>query len=161
MIPPRDLTLTLSEAEVRLVQYVGRRRAEGNRAAGVRDRRYDAGDLDTDAFGAELALAKMLNVYPDLSLHPRKGGDDLVFGGVAIDVKQTKYPDGYLLATPWKDAAASALYALMTGTLPTYTFRGFASADALFQAHRLRDLGKGRGYAMAQADLIAQDDIQW
>ena len=45
MIPPRDLTLTLSEAEVRLVQYVGRRRAEGNRAAGVRDRRYDAGGV--------------------------------------------------------------------------------------------------------------------
>lgn len=157
-----DCQITLTEAEVRLARYVGKRRWEVNRAAGVVDQRIDdTPDLDTDAFGAELALARLLNVYPDLSLSPRQGGEDLVWGGVTVDVKQTKYSDGHLLATPWKDTKASRLYALVTGTLPTYTFRGFACADDLFAAHRIKDLGKGKGYAMPQADLITAEDIQW
>ena len=157
-----DYQITLNEAEVRLARYVGKRRGEVNRAAGVSDQRIDDTlDLDTDAFGAELALARLLNVYPDLTLSPRQGGEDLVWGGLTVDVKQTKYPDGHLLATPWKDAKASRLYALVTGTLPTYTFRGFACADDLFAAQRIKDFGRGKGYAMPQAELITHKDIRW
>ena len=156
------MQITLTEAEIKLAQYVGKRRGQVNREAGIVDQRVDDTlDLDTDAFGAELALARLLNVYPDLSLSPRKGGEDLVWGGITVDVKQTRYPDGYLLATRWKDVKASRLYALMTGTLPTYTFRGFTCADDLFQAHRLTDLGKGKGYAMAQDELVTHEDLRW
>jgi len=156
------MQIILTEAEIKLAQYVGKRRGQVNREAGIVDQRVDDTlDLDTDAFGAELALARLLNVYPDLSLSPRKGGEDLVWGGITVDVKQTKYPDGYLLATHWKDVKASRLYALMTGTLPTYTFRGFACADDLFQAHRLTDVGKGKSYAMTQDELITHEDLRW
>lgn len=158
MMPPRGLVVTLTEAEVRLADYIGRRRDQVNRAAGVIDRRRDAtGEIDRDGFGAELALARILNVYPDLSLSPRQGGGDLLWGGVWVDVKQTGREYGRLIATAWKNGEDVPLYALMTGTMPSFTFRGFAPAHALLAADRLTDLGYGPTYVLPQDALIAGD----
>ena len=49
--------------------------------------------------GGEIAVARWLNIYPDLTTHTRQGGADLTSNtGKRIDVKTTMYKTGKLLA---------------------------------------------------------------
>lgn len=157
------MRIVLTEPEQRLAKYMGQQRYALSRQAGVVDQRVDpsGADLDINAMGAELALARLLNVYPDLDPTPRKGGHDLRWGGHTLDVKQTARPNGHLLATKWKDADQCDLYALLTGELPEYQFLGFYPASSLLQAHRLKNFGHGPTYAVEQGELITWKDIQW
>lgn len=157
------MTITLTDAEIRLAKFIGKARYEAARAANVVDARVDDSrmDLDTDGFAAELALCRLLNVYPDLTIGPRQGGHDLVWGGFTIDVKQTTYENGHLVATLTKADRSCEMYALMTGTLPTFTFRGFATKEQLCAAQNVRDLGRGKGYVLEQSKLITDKDIRW
>lgn len=147
----------LCEAEQRLAKYLAAERERMNRDGGVTNSRVGPqSDAETDltGIGAELAFCRIMNVYPDLTLGPRKGGADGWWAGRACDVKGSRYPDGKLLARPTKlERHGATLYALMTGEFPSYVFRGLTSADALLRADRLIDLGHGQTYAMTQDDL--------
>jgi hypothetical protein len=164
----REMTITLSEHEARIAKWIGKERTAINRRHQVGDQRRSVDlsgeEVDIDGMGAEMALAKMLNVYPDFGLSPRHGGMDALWGGVGVDVKTTRYPDGRLIATPLKSAETGvALYALLVGRLPTYEFKGFVTATQLFAVSRLTDLGHGPTYAVKQAELapLTADDLRW
>ena len=68
-----------------------------------------------------------------------------------VDVKATRYKNGRLLAVLWKEK--KDVYGLMTGTFPTYEFRGLADGDDLLSADNIVDLGHGPTYALAQEAL--------
>lgn len=157
------MRIVLTDPEQRLARYMGQQRYALSRKAGVVDARVDpsGAELDINAMGAELALARLLNVYPDLDPTPRAGGHDLRWGGQTLDVKQTVRTNGHLIATTWKDQDQCDLYALLVGTLPTYDFQGFTTAQALFQTHRLKNFGHGATYAVAQPELITWEQIKW
>lgn len=150
--------IILNATEQRLAQYVGRCRAQVNRAGGVRDQqcshRMTGEEVDVEGAGAEIALAKLLNVYPDLSLEPRKGGADLLWGVLRVDAKTTRYPQGQLLATMYKTRGGVDVYALLVGPFPTYELKGFCSEAQLFDVERITDLGRGPTRAVPQADLV-------
>ena len=149
--------ITLTDLEQRLAHSVAQERHRVNRAAGVINQQVSPEawvTVELTGIGAELAWCRLANVYPDLSLEPRAGGADAWWAGTTVDVKGTERPHGQLLAHPTKFSRdGAALYALMTGPFPTYTFRGFASADELRHASRLTDLGRGPTYAMPQTAL--------
>lgn len=159
----KGTVICLNEAEVRLAQFLGKARFDSNRKAGVTNRKLapDQMDIETDAVGAEIALCKALNVYPDLTLHPRSGGSDLTFNGLTVDVKQTALEHGRLLVEKEKEGSGTGAYVLMTGRLPEFTFRGFYYGPDVFQECWLKDLGRGECYAIPQDFLMSQSASFW
>ena len=153
------MTVTLTEVEQRLARVVAAERTRANRAAGVVDQQLSpeaAQQVELTGIGAELAYARLMNVYPDLTVAPRAGGADVWWAGLGVDVKGTERPHGRLLARPTKlTQDGVTVYALMTGPFPTYTFRGQVPASTLLQARHLMDLGHGPTYAMSQPELCA------
>jgi len=155
---PIDQAIILNEVECKMAEYVCKQRHQGNRDAGVEDKKIgpqSAYQTDLEGFSAEIAFCKMMNVYPDLSLGPRKYGVDAVSGsGWRIDVKSTTWPNGRLVVAPWKkDDEEVQMYALMVGRFPNYRFAGFHEAEVVTKEENLTDLGCGPTYAMEQQDL--------
>lgn len=79
----------MDRLEVATARVVRTTRQERDKEAGVMDRKFADSANSEDTTLAELAVAKFLNVYPDLSSHPRKGGPDAGFNGVRFDVKHS------------------------------------------------------------------------
>lgn len=150
-----DITLTV--AEQRLAQYLATSRTTSNREQEVTNARrgpQSDAQTDLDGVGAELAFCRLMNVYPDLDISPRRGGGDCRWGGRVVDVKTTRYQNGRLIAVATKSDAPSDLYALMICNYPAFTFAGIATAAQLLSADRLTDLGYGPTYALDQAHLV-------
>jgi hypothetical protein len=148
--------VVLDESEQRIARWLAQSRYQANRRAGIENRRIGPQsdeDTDLDGIGAEMAAAKALNVYPDLSTEPRAGGHDLIANGKRVDVKATRYKSGHLLAAVAKSASAADVYMLAVGEFPEYELVGWAYADDLLSIDNLTDLGHGQTYAMAQHQL--------
>jgi len=149
--------VTLTPMEQRLAKALARWRQDTQRANGVTDRRVSEKhevDIDLEGAGAELALARVLNVYPDLDNVPSE--EDMVTRhGVRVDVKATRYTTGRLLAVPWKKGHPADVYVLMVGKFPSYRVAGWIPTAELFQEQNLQDFGSGkvRGYALPQEAL--------
>jgi hypothetical protein len=93
-----------------------------------------------EAAGAELAFAKLFNVY-QRSLN---GEYNHVPGIGNVDVKYAYHPDGMLVVaqikSSWiKSTEPPDAYALMTGRMPEYSFRGWATREEVFQECNLTD----------------------
>ncbi len=156
MLEPMDIKL--SEAEMRLVRYLAKRKGELSLENELEDRKVgnqSNEETDLEGIGGELAFCKLFNIYPDLSLE-LKAGDrdrgDAVLLGHYVDVKTTSYSSGRLLVVPWKKGEME-FFALMTGKFPVYQFRGLASREELMQESNLTNLGYGSTYALSQSDL--------
>jgi hypothetical protein len=119
-----------------------------------RDER-SSNELFYQGFGAELAVAKVLNIYPDMSSDYSEY--DLLWEGKTINVKSTKYPNGRLLIPEFQGRTAD-WYILVTGEMPEYIIRGVAHADEVFRKENIGDLGKGKSYIMEQNELMTMED---
>jgi len=154
----RGAIVTLSDEEVRIAAWIGRRRSEVARAAGIPDYKVRPGnrsgvEVDIDGFGAELAFCKLVNVYPDLSPQPKSGGADCLVVGSYVDVKSRRQPNDDLLviARPGKQTGID-WYALMIVNWPTFRFAGaIQTLDLVRQP--VVDLGYGPTYAVPQNKL--------
>lgn len=131
------IEVVLDEYEQKLSVSMGRARYNAARAANVKDKKIgdqSNEETDTDGFAAELAFAKLMNLYPDLTIGARRGGVDILLpSGKKVDVKQTKYPNGKLLAAP-HCTGENDYYVLMTGSLnegAKFTYRGYATKAEL------------------------------
>ena len=51
-------------------------------------------------------------------------------------------------------------YALLTGTMPNYIFRGFMKREELLSDDMIGDLGHGRGYMAEQNKLLEWEDLE-
>ena len=137
-------TVMLSQTECQLAELIGRKRREISLKYDRKETRQDFTPSgitnDIEASAAEMAVAKLLNIYPEWS--PTVGKVprfDLRWNGHPVDVKSTQRADGNLLI-PYLDE--SLIYFLVCGTMPTYKVMGYLEGDRVPWAGRLReDLG--------------------
>lgn len=135
-----------------------------NQSSGVGDQRRDkslqAIELDILGLVSEIAWAKAMSVYPDLSIQPRSGSVDSVIDGIKIDIKATPRPDGRLLATPKKNSDPADIYVLAIVKEHVVDFVGYAWADELLHQSTLINLGHGPTHALSQSQLRPVTDMQ-
>jgi hypothetical protein len=159
-------SIILNEVEQELCETIAKRRHDNNRSNSVKNSKIGKqSDWETDLEGiaSELAFCRLFNLYPDLTIFTRTSaqdaGDVTLPDGRTVDVKSTKYKNGKLLAVLWKSAKVD-LYALMVGTFPEYTFKGFMSSSELLQPSKVKNLGYGDTYAAEQEELVELSDVK-
>tara|TARA_R110000787_G_scaffold138959_1_gene252584 strand:+ start:853 stop:1440 length:588 start_codon:yes stop_codon:yes gene_type:complete len=160
----RDSLVILNETELRLSKFIGKKRFQQNRKAKVFDSAVDdTHKIDTLGASAELAFAKLCNLYPldFLVLKPKskaKGTDmgDLTVDGISIDVKATSHEKGMLLSTS-KHADNIDLFALMVKKEEdTFQLKGFMLAAELATEERF---GRAGGKLRRPAYVAIQDEL--
>ncbi len=149
--------ISLTPLEIRLAKAVAHLRMTAGRAQARADLRIGPQDeivTDTEGASAELALCRMLNIYPAGVLQTARpdNGADLTINGWSIDVKASKYQTARLLVATHKRKHAD-LYVLLIGENGRYNFGGWATREELLRRENLQDLGHGLTYALAQDKL--------
>ena len=137
-------TVMLSQTECQLAELIGRKRREVSLKYDRRETRRDftpSGiNNDIESSSAEMAVAKLLNIYPEWS--PTAGEVprfDLRWNGRKVDVKSTQRPDGNLLI-PYLNE--ELIYFLVCGATPQYRVIGYIQGERVPWAGRWReDLG--------------------
>jgi len=154
------MKITLTVAEQKLAMYLAKARYDDNRAKGNPDTKLSPQtnkEIELDGISGELAVCRMLNVYPDTETSYKElpKYDLMSANGSKIDVKTTKYASGRLLATKNKKLGECDIYILVTGIFPTYKVVGWCRDDELLKEENLINLGHGEGYALTQDKLRA------
>lgn len=140
----RGAVIQLSKSAVDEARLLGRARYENNRQHGVRFNHIDGVNpvsVDIEGVAGELAFAQMLDADTEeikrigvTSCEQGTDHGDVVYQGLNIDVKTTRYEAGHLLIYEHKLKNAQVdAYALLTGWRGRYTFRGVISASAVIQ----------------------------
>jgi len=147
--------MTPSESAIALTLAVMRNTTA--RVNGVTDKQMGKQDpiqIDRDGILAEMAFGKQFNLYPDLSVYPRKGGADLItHQGLKIDIKATRYKSGRLLIHIDKDVEEVDIYVLGVVDGDSVDFVGYIKSKEAIQTQNLKDLGHGSGYVIEQTNL--------
>jgi hypothetical protein len=127
------MKIKLNEIEDELVKQVAKARTAISRKDGVPNQKIsEADDFEVEYVGmaGEVAVAKAMNVFPDLSIHSRSGGYDLMSAqGNRVEVKTTRYHSGKLVARLKASAKDSDYYVLVTGNPPNMTLRGHVRTE--------------------------------
>jgi hypothetical protein len=150
------MIVKLTESEIKICEWLAKNRYASNRNGGVSDKKIgpqSCEETDLEGICGEFAFCKAVNLYPDMSISPRKGGDDVLFNGKKIDIKTTKYKSGKLLARKSKSETPSNVYVLIVGQRPNYNIVGWCSSADLIQDKNLIDLGYGKTYGLEQSVL--------
>jgi hypothetical protein len=151
------MRISLNTAEQKLSQFIAKCRYENARKRGIVNAKMgDQDDWSTDlnGIGAEIAFAKLMNVYPDLTTDNSHLPDyDCIVGGYKVDVKTTTRENGRLLATLKKKTADIDVFALVVGTFPNYNYIGRATHGELCDDENIIDLRHGKGYGLRQNQL--------
>ena len=146
--------MTPSEASIALTLAVMRNTtARQNYVSDKQMGDQDPIEIDRDGILTEMALAKHLNVYPDLSVYPRKGGADLIHKGMKLDVKATRYKSGRLLIHIDKSVDEVDYYALGIIDGNAVDFVGYIKSHDAVNPRNIKDLGHGKGYVIEQSQL--------
>jgi len=132
-------------------------RQTNSRASGVVNKQMSKQnpiEIERDGVLSEMAFGKQFNLYPDFSVHPRKGGADLItHQGLRVDIKATRYRSGRLLIHIDKTVEDVDIYVLAIIDGDDVDFVGYIkSADAIKQEY-VKDLGHGVGYVVEQSSL--------
>lgn len=148
--------ISLNETEIRLAEYVAKKRIQHNRASGAVATVYGDRDpmfAELNYYGAELAFCKLFNLYPDIN-HVKRKGQDCMLAGKRVDIKWTHRHGGRLMAKVkgWDDPPD--LFAMMIGTFPSYTLAGFMKADDLLQPSRIDNSLAFPAYTATQKELF-------
>jgi len=148
--------LTLHPSEVMFARSIAALRTGINRINNVVNPKFkESDDFQNDLLGVcgEMVFAKRFNVYMDLTFKPRSGGHDFTMNsGKTVDVKTTDRDQGRLIVPEWKaKKGKSDIYVLVTGQIPTFTIRGYATADEVFNS--VIDLGYGPCFGLQQDQL--------
>ena len=147
--------IILNSAEQIVCKSLALMRYEIARAVNRKDQqigKQPSWQTDEDGLGGEIAASRLLNVYPNLVLKPDAGWD-ILYQGMKIDVKTTRYINGRLLAKLNSRDEEVDAYLLVTGTFPEYNVVGYASRDSLLSPENIIDLGHGKGYGLSQEQL--------
>ena len=148
--------VTLTEGELLLARQIANFRTGWNRISGITKIKYgDSDPYANEVIGVcgEIVFGKHFNFYLDLSFEPRSGVPDFTTNNDKTwDVKTTTMANGRLVVNKAKEnKPKSNYYALVTGTIPTFTIRGYASADEVFSS--VIDLGYGPCFGLQQDQL--------
>ena len=135
------VTVTLSATECQIASMIGRRRRyislKYNRVTTRRDFTADGIHNDIESSGAELAVAKYFNIYPEWSPTPGEVPKfDLRLRGLHLDVKNTDRNDGNLLI-PYLNE--SLVYVLVCGVMPKKNIMGCIRGDLVPERGKWRE----------------------
>ena len=149
---------TLTKLEQKISSTGGKMRYDSNRKAGLPNAKVskrDPMDIEKIGVAGELAVAKYLNLYPDLSIFVRKSGADLItHNNKKIDVKTTFYDRGKLIAFYKTDYGDVDTFVLVTAEhYPTVVIRGWAKREDLINDDKISNLGHGKVFVMEQSEL--------
>ena len=149
------VNMTPSESAIALTLAVMRNTtARQNNVADKQMGKQDPIQIDRDGILAEMAFGKQFNLYPDVSVSPRKGGADLItHNGMKIDVKATRYKSGRLLIHIDKPVEEVDIYVLGIVDGDDVDLVGYIKSAEAIQPQNLNDLGHGSGYVIEQSDL--------
>lgn len=151
--------ITLCTGEQEICKVAARARGKIARASNVKDLKVSGEDgflIDLEGFGAEMAFCKLNNLFPDFSHNIKPTGEDLgdaIKDGLRVDIKSTTRKDGHLIAAKWKKPTVD-VYAMFTGSFPTYEFRGYLPSCELLRPERLKDFSNGSCFAAKQSELV-------
>ena len=149
----QTMIVTLNEVEQTLAKTVGSKRNQQNLTNGTNSSAVANPDNDINGFAGEIAVARVINAYPDFSIGPHRRGFDLKMRGndgkdVRIDVKTTRHQDGYLIAKKWRKADDCDMYVLVSGKM-----QGWVWSAELVNPSNLSDNGYGEHYHMERSQL--------
>ena len=153
------MLIVLNEAEIKLANYLGTSRYNSCRKNNVIDKQrgyQDKLQIDIEGVGSEIAFCKLSNTYPDLEIKPTGQTSDIgdaLFNGMKVDVKSTRYENGRLHCSLWKNNEPDLYVLMITTEYPAIRCAGFAWAEHLKMPENIRDLGRGELYLMDQKDL--------
>jgi hypothetical protein len=164
--------MDLTYLELEIAERVANQRYESAREDGIEDRKKGPQSTyvtDLNGMIGEIALAKYLNVYPDLAIDTGAGGVDMRYKHLTIDVKTTEYLDGHLLAPTWKQHREHAdVFVLLTLDWPTEDYdeppvaepKGWIRAENLFHGDNIINLGNGPCFGVEQEFLRNMDGLK-
>lgn len=130
----------LSEQEQKIAVYIGKKRNELSMRTKWNLRRDPLQDdemMHIQAMGAELAVAKWLNVYPDMS--PTDSAlpqFDLIHDGRKVEVKRRDRTNLDLLLPNFRH---DATYVLVYGRIPEFTIAGSIDGDRIPEVGEWRE----------------------
>ena len=158
------MRIELTDFEKKIGVMIAKKRFSNARKNGIINRQISYEDpLEPDLEGtlSELAMCKILNVYPEevfnfniRSVENKTDNGDLKYKGKCLDVKATKYKSGRLIATQKNDAVD--YLCLMTGSKGEYNFAGAMNAKDFYTEARWGKHDKLRVscYCASQEELI-------
>lgn len=139
------ITVALTPGEVLVGATIAAQRQLTNREAGTLNLQNGSQAVMTSelvgVFG-ELGVARIFNVYPDLSLNLRSGGADMTFGNLLVDVKSTRYREPRTVYVDRK-ATHSDVYILASVDTASVTALGYLIHKLDLHAQYARPDGKG------------------
>ena len=156
------MNITLNAAEIKICEWIAKNRYASNRNGGVSDKKIgpqSCEETDLEGICGEFAFCKAMNLYPDMSISPRKGTDDVTLNGKTVDVKTTRYKTGKLLARKTKGETPSDVYVLVVGQCPEYKIAGWCGSAELLCESNLIDLGYGKTYGLEQCALKPVENL--
>ena len=166
------MRVNLCEAELRIARWIGKQRYLANRNGAIVDRKIGAQDNEvTDVLGAlgEFAFCKRFNLWPDLSLAPRRGGVDYIMNPhhrfASVDVKATPLEHGRLLVAQLKDRDHERpdvyVLAIVLESARAVDFKGWLEATEMHRAERLKRMREDLPptYAAEQGELKPMEQL--
>lgn len=152
------MLVKMTPSECAIAQMLALMRNATARNNGVTDKqmgKQDPIEIDRDGMLAEMAFGKAFNLYPDLSVFPRKGGADLIGRtGKKIDVKATRYKNGRLAIHIDKSVDEVDIYVLAIVEGNDVDLVGYIDSASAIRQENVRSLGYGNGYIVEQDSLI-------
>jgi hypothetical protein len=149
------IPVTLTIEEITTLEVLADLRHRYDRENGVVDKKVGGqSGKDTDFIGicAEFAFCKYFNIYPDIGVTTPKPYD-CILKGRTVDVKGTRYDTGKLILRQTDNHVPCDFYALVTGSPPLMTIRGFMTRPEFINEKHL-----GRLKPEAPLSYIATQD---
>ena len=126
-------SITLDGKDVALARQVGEERHQRNQLRGSKNLRTSPRsdvEINIEGFAGEVAFARMFDCELDtgeaLRVH------DTTLHDVTVDVKTFKWEKSNLLVPANKKHKQCEIYVQMLGSMPTYTFSGWATNHDVF-----------------------------
>jgi hypothetical protein len=148
------MIVTLTDGEIEVCRMIAQMRDRQN--TGINHEKVSNKTQEEQTFEGvmgEVAFAKAMNVYPDLSTEPRKNGYDCLFNEHRVDIKATNVASGSLLLPEWKDNPDIDIYVLAILHPFHVELVGWAFKTDLVQPENLKELGYGPTYKLTQQQL--------
>ncbi len=152
---------TIEQRLAKAVAIAKSKRRTGNSEPGGPEYRKMGPSLRVDrliqGLGAELAVARHLNVYPDLG--EEYSALDLTWRGVGVEVKSTYKRYGDLLVPAYQKGRGACIYVLAWGRFPQYEIVGFSTPKEIFREQNRFDPGKGECYKLDREELRSMTEL--
>jgi hypothetical protein len=149
------IDIILTETEQRIAKHIGSAREANNLKNNTKDGKMgkqDSLQANIEAVGAEFAVCRYLNVYPDLDMDSWAVAD-CVYHGYSIDVKWSPRDEADMVAKKKKASMICDIYIRVCGSMPNYKILGYNSSKELFHDSRKTDLGYGETYFIPRSEM--------